>query len=340
VLFAVELLLVTVTARSLLVVAVAVASGIFVARPLIGSNLSFSVLELAHVTPLTTNWIEVVALIVVGLAVGVLSAVFIRGLYETEDFFDGRFSNPYVAHAIGMFGVGLTMVAFHAWLGYYSVEGVGYATILDVLRGALTDPWVLLALVVGKLAVTFLTLGSGASGGVFSPALFVGAALGGLAGHLASTAGLSVDPVVMALAGMAAMVSGSTGAVLTAVVMTTEMTGDYGAAVPLLLASVVSLAMRRRLSRTSIYTEKLHRRGKWVPTGLQAASVDSVRARDLMGELADVEEAPSIDENESIFTVIASMGSGPILVTRDGTPVGLIDRRAVEHAIERLEAGE
>ena len=340
VLFAVELLLVAVSARSLLVVAVAVASGIFVARPLIGSDLAFSVLELEHVTPLTTNWIEVVGLVIVGLGVGVVSAVFIRGLYGTEDLFDRRFTNPYLAHATGMLGVGITMVVFHAWLGYYTVEGVGYATILDVLTGVLTNPWVLLALVVGKLAVTFLTLGSGASGGVFSPALFVGAALGGLAGHLAVAAGLAVDPVVMALAGMAAMVSGSTGAVMTAVVMTTEMTGDYGAAVPLLLASVVALAMRRRLSRTSIYTEKLHRRGKWVPTGLQAASVDTIRARDLMGELIEVEDAATVDENESIFAVIDSIGSGPLVVTREGSAIGVIDGASVERAIARLESGD
>ncbi len=340
VLFAIELLLSSVTSRTLLVVGVAVASAVSVARSLIGSGLSFTVLDLQHVTPLNTNWIVLVAVLGLGLLVGVVSAYFIRGLYSTEDLFAKRFRNPYVAHAIGMGVVGLLIAGFYYWRGVYAVEGVGYAGILDVLRGALTNPWVLLALFAGKVLATFLTLGSGASGGVFSPALFVGATFGGLVGQILVAAGLSVDPILLALAGMAATVAGTTGAVLTAVVMVTEMTGDYGAAVPLLLASVVALTIRRRLFPASIYTNKLVRRGRWVPTGLRAAGIDAVRASDMMAkDLPASDVTNTVDADASIFEVIAALDRGTaVLVTQDGKNIGVIERPLVDQALRRLDA--
>lgn len=337
-LFAVELLLVAVTARSLLVVGVAVTSGISVARLLIGSGLSFSLLDLQHVTPVATNRLEFGAILAVGLLVGLVSVAFIRGLYFVEDRFEASFDNPYVAHAIGMAAVGGLMLGFHAWLGVYAIEGVGYATILDILRGAFASPWVVVALAAGKLVATLLTLGSGASGGVFSPSLFIGAAVGAFGGQLLTIAGLQVDPVLLALVGMAAMVSGATGAVMTGVVMVTEMTGDFGAAVPVLLGSVVALAVRRRLASESIYTEKLRRRGRWVPTGLQSAHVHTVRARDLMGPIAATDTAVTVDADASFFAVIVAIDSGPILVTEDDTPVGVIDRASVDRVLARFDS--
>lgn len=337
-LFAVELLLVAVTARSLLVVGVAVTSGISVARLLIGSGLSFSLLDLQHVTPVATNRFEFGAILAVGLLVGLVSVAFIRGLYFVEDRFEASFDNPYVAHAIGMAAVGGLMLGFRAWLGVYAIEGVGYATILDILKGAFASPWVVVALAAGKLVATLLTLGSGASGGVFSPSLFIGAAVGAFGGQLLTIAGLQVDPVLLALVGMAAMVSGATGAVMTGVVMVTEMTGDFGAAVPVLLGSVVALAVRRRLASESIYTEKLRRRGRWVPTGLQSAHVHTVRARDLMGPIAATDTAVTVDADASFFAVIVAIDSEPILVTEDDTPVGVIDRASVDRVLARFDS--
>ena len=338
VLFALELLMVSVSARGLLVVGVAVASGVSVARALLGSGLSFAVLDLQHVTPLTTDWVQLLVVAGLGMVVGVLSTVLIRGLYVTEDLFDGHFRNSYVAHAVGMAGVGVIILAFHSWLGVYAVEGVGYATILDVLTGALTSPLILLALLVGKAVVTFLTLGSGASGGVFSPSLFVGATGGALIGHLLVLAGVPVDPVVLALSGMAATVAGTTGAVLTGVVMVTEMTGDFGAAVPLLLAAAVALAVRRRLSPASIYTEKLSRRGLWVPSGLRPAGVDAIRARDLMISSRVLPDAfGSIDADASLFQVIGALENAPVVrVIESGRDVGVIERAGLDEELHQL----
>src|SRR5262249_29478296 len=152
------------------------------------------------------------------------------------------------------------------------IQGVGYATILDILRGDLTAPGFLLLLVVIKLSTTCLTLGSGASGGVFSPAMFLGAGLGGCFGSalLHVVPGLPMTPAHFAYAGMAGMVGGTTGALLTGTIMIFEMTRDYTVILPVILTVALACAVRNWLSPATIYTLKLLRRGEIVPQGLQA----------------------------------------------------------------------
>lgn len=130
---------------------------------------------------------------------------------------------------------------------------MGYATVVDVLTGSLTSAWMLLTLSALKLLTTSLTLGSG---GVFSPSLFIGATLGGAFGAALRTLfpGIPFDPAALALAGMAGLVAGATGAALTAIVMTFEMTLDYSVVLPMTLTVAVSLGLRRLILEQSIYT--------------------------------------------------------------------------------------
>src|ERR1019366_6001543 len=170
------------------------------------------------------------AYLVLGGIMAVVSAVFIRALYAAEDFFEGSIPNrEYLRHVIGMLGVGVLAASFMRVTGHYYVEGVGYSTIFDILSGTLDGAGFLVILFAAKLLATSLTLGSGASGGVFSPSLFMGAALGGAYGVALRTLfpGLHVVPAAFALAGMAGVVAGATGAALTAIVMIFEMTLDY-----------------------------------------------------------------------------------------------------------------
>ena len=146
---------------------------------------------------------------------------------------------------------------------------------------------------------TSLSLGSGASGGIFSPSLFMGAVLGAAFALITSKAvpGLSLDPVNTAVIGMAAMVAGATGAVITATVMIFEMTRDYYVIVPLMAVVSVTYGVRRLFLTDSIYTMKLTRRGHYLPDSLQtpvfmlrtagdALSVPMVRIND--GEMPKV----------------------------------------------------
>jgi CIC family chloride channel protein len=94
---------------------------------------------------------------------------------------------------------------------------------------------VLVLLCAAKLLATGLTLGSGASGGIFSPALFIGATLGGAYGFLLArlfpSAGINAP--AFAVAGLAGLIGGSTGAALLAIVMIFEMTLDYNVIIPM-----------------------------------------------------------------------------------------------------------
>ena len=140
------------------------------------------------------------------------------------------------------------------------------------------------ALLLGKLLATTISLGAGASGGVFSPSLFIGAALGGAVGTLGPlidpTAGFSVPE--FAVVGMGAMVGGATGASMTAIVMIFEMTRDYNVIVPLVLAVALAVGIRRWLITENIYTIKLRNRGRPIPTIRHTNMYLVQQARDLM----------------------------------------------------------
>jgi chloride channel protein, CIC family len=122
--------------------------------------------------------------------------------------------------------------------------------------------WTLFALAGAKILATSLTLNTGGSGGVFTPALFVGAATGGAFGAIAAAAlpGLGIDPALYALAGMGAMVAGATGAPITGILLVFEMTHDFELVMPLMLAVVACKTVMRRYERDSLYSGWLRRR--------------------------------------------------------------------------------
>jgi chloride channel protein, CIC family len=282
--FALELLLVSINARDLLVVTTATAVATYIGHLLLGTNPSFYIPGLeAPEFHLINPW-GLAMFVVLGVLMGLLSVAFIRGLYGIEDVFEAIPGNYYTRHALGMLCVGVMMFLLLRNAGHYYVEGVGYATIMEILRGSLISPWFLLLLAALKLLATCLSLGSGASGGVFSPALFVGAAGGAAFGHLchALIPGLDVGIPSFAIAGMAAVIGGSTGAVLTGIIMLTEMTRDQSIILPLVITCSVAYATRKWIMNESIYTMKLRARGHSVPEGLHAAVLTSQRIQDLM----------------------------------------------------------
>ncbi len=119
-----------------------------------------------------------------GIVLGLASCLFIKALDKTEDLFESMLGGYIVQHMTGMMMLGVLIYAVQQVAGHYCVAGVGYATITQILEGLLSDPWFLLILFVLKLLATCPTLDSGASGGVFSPSLFMGAALGAVFGHV------------------------------------------------------------------------------------------------------------------------------------------------------------
>jgi len=283
VLFAVELMMPEVSARTFLPVALATGTATFVGRFFFGPNPAFHVPAFGTISAGLSDLYLLAAYAVLGAVIGLAATAFVRALHWTEETFD-RIGNAYLRHAIGMGLVGVMMYAFYRLSGHYRIEGVGYSTIEDVLVGGLSAAPFLMLLFGAKLAATSLSLGSGSSGGIFSPSLFMGATLGGGFGALLKLAFplASINIPAFAMVGMAAMVGGGTGAAMTAVTMIFEMTRDYSIVMPMIIAVAISIGVRRVLSAENIYTIKLVGRRHFIPKALHANMFLVRRAADVM----------------------------------------------------------
>lgn len=285
VLFAVEIMMHKVSAKTLVPVMISTATATYIGRLFLGSHPSFVIPSLEILYFHITKPLVLLAYVGLGLILGVVAALYIQSIYYFEDLFQRWIKRRhYVRHMIGMLLVGTIFSLLKLTTGHYYVEGVGYATIQDVLSGGLASILLLSALFVLKLLVTALTLGSGASGGIFSPALYLGTTVGGVYGLVLARLfpGLDISPAAFAVAGMAGVVGGSTGAAMTAIVMIFEMTLDYTVIIPVTITVALSYGIRKILCQESIYTLKLVRRGHHVPDALRTNFHGMRQAQDLM----------------------------------------------------------
>jgi CIC family chloride channel protein len=340
VLFVTELMLPEVSVNTFLPVATATGIATFIGRLFFGPAPAFAVPDMVPLpNELGAGAFTLLLYVALGVLMGAAAAVFVRGLHLMEDAFD-RIPGRYLRHMLGMLVVGFLIFALFGTFGHYYVEGVGYATIQSILSGQLTASGLLGLLFLCKVAATSISLGSGSSGGVFSPSLFMGATLGGaFAAALGPAFDLHVSVPAFAMVGMGAMVGGGTGAAMTAVTMIFEMTRDYEIVLPMILAVGASLAMRRLLSRENIYTAKLARRGQPVPRGLHANMFLVQKARHVME--ADVAMLPSDMQLDEYLLRPAHRGAlKHVVVTRNDRVEGVlrINTRIRQH-FARGDAG-
>ena len=284
VLFAVELFLLRLNARSIGLVALAVVAASFVGRLLMGPQPSFNVPSLQWPDYVNEPVYVFLAFATLGVIVGLFSILFIRGVYWAEDLIERIPLNEYIRNALGMAVVGGLLFAVQARTGHYYVEGVGYATIMDILNGALSDPLLLRTLAALKLTATCMTIGFGGSGGIFSPSLVMGGCLGAGVGLLieAMFPGLGVRVPIFALVGMAAMAGATTGAFFASIVMLTEMSGDSAVVVPVMLGTSVAWLVRQAICKPSIYNLKLLRRGRNLPESYPSSLLPARTVADVM----------------------------------------------------------
>ena len=280
-----------------------------------------------------------VAYLPLGIVVGLLSAAFIRLIYAFEDFFTQKVKGGYyVQHMAGMLVVGAIMYALMVCFGHYYIEGVGYATVQDILSGTESSRALLLLLLALKLLATSLTLGSGASGGIFSPALFLGATVGGAYGVLLQRLfpEMAISPPAFAVAGMAGMVGGSTGAAMAAIVMIFEMTLDYRVIIPMTITVAISYGVRKVVCSESIYTLKLARRGHYMPDALQTNAHFLIRASELMDRhFLPVPAAATLDE---VAVLLAKDDSMTFYLVVDGETVkGILTRDRAQVMVRQNE---
>ncbi|HVB01114.1 MAG TPA: chloride channel protein [Acidimicrobiales bacterium] len=201
--------------------------------------------------------IEYLFYAVLGLLAAAVGVVFIRVLYGFEDIFDRYWPGPmWLRPATGGVLLGGLLIALP------EMYGVGYPILEKSIGGGYSGGFLLL-LLVGKLVAVSLTIAIGGSGGVFAPSLFIGAMLGSSygAGLHAIFPSVSGPAGAYGLIGMGAVFAAASRAPITAVLIIFELTGDYTIVLPLMVAIVLSTIVSRALSKDSIYTLKLSRRG-------------------------------------------------------------------------------
>ena len=190
-----------------------------------------------------------------GVLAGLTSVAFIRVLYRSQDLFARLPIPEWTRPAVGGLLVGVVAI------GLPEIYGVGYDSLNNALWGRLPIA-LLLLLPVAKMVATSATLGSGGSGGIFAPSLFMGAMLGGAVGTLAGHVLPGVaGPGAYALVGMGAVVAGTTHGPISAILIIFELTNDYKIIPPLMVACILSVLLSSWIQKTSIYTEKLRKRG-------------------------------------------------------------------------------
>jgi CIC family chloride channel protein len=249
-------------------------------------------------------------------------------LYGTEDLADRIWRGPeWLRPAAGGALLGLVLLALP------ELYGVGYPPLEQAIRGNYVV-WLLLALLAGKVIATSLTIAIGGSGGVFAPSLFMGAMLGSAYGvgvhHLLP--GSTGPAGAYGIVGMGAVFAGAARAPITAVIIIFELTGDYRIILPLMFAIALAAGVSNLLSRDTIYTLKLRRRG-----------IDIMRGRgaNLM-QLLDVAEAmqplpAALDTGTPLNEMIARLGDAPTdglpVVDDDGAYRGTVTSQQVEQAM-------
>ena len=333
VILAIELLTFEFRSRSFipLVIACTLATG--VRSVFLGQNAMFTMqatnFDVVHTLPL---WI------VLGGICGVAAIGFTKLLYWTEDRFDSLPIDSFWLPAIGAAGLGV--------IGFFvpRVLGVGYDTISDILNNNLA--WhLLLVIAIFKSIALVISLGSGTSGGLLAPMFTVGAALGSLFAMTINDAFPSahLSPGAYALVAMAAVFGSAARVPFTLFVFAFEITRNYNAVVPLMLACVIADAIAIRYLPNSIMTEKLARRGIAVLEDFETGVLKMVRVSEVMRK--DVEAVPDATTTGELIERMQhgekglSLTQGLPIVDAEGKLTGVITHGDLLRALQKDPSG-
>ncbi|MFJ8112470.1 chloride channel protein [Streptomyces sp. NPDC096132] len=321
--FAMELILGTFTAEAFGATVLASVTASVIGRAAFG-DVAFLALPGFHVDHLAQYGLFAV-LGVLAAAVGV---GFSRVLYLIEDACDWLWRGPeWLRPAVGGLALGLVLLALP------EMYGVGYPVLQKATEGGYAVGFLLL-LLAGKMLATSLTIGIGGSGGVFAPSLFIGAMLGAAygAGAHALLPGTAGAVRAYALVGMGAVFAGAARAPITAVVILFELTGEYSIILPLMLAIVLATATSRLLSRDTVYTLKLRRRGIDLEGPAPGAPLGTQRVGAVMEPLPS--PLPSSTPLTDAADLLGLSGHGALPVVDDtGAYGGVVTAQAVAEAL-------
>jgi len=328
VIFALEVILDEFTTRYFATVVISAVTAAIVSQSVLGESPAFAVptYSLAHPA-------DLLFYTALGLLAPLGALAFVSTLYWAEDAFDNWRCPEWLKPAVGGVCVGIIGLAAPMALGA-GFPGIEAALHNELALGAMA------ALVFAKIAATDFTLGSGNSGGVFAPALFMGAMLGGAFGGLVHRGFPDITGPVgaYALVGMSALFAAAAHAPMTAVLIVFEMSGDYRLILPLLLATGISAVVSQRIRRLSIYTLKLARRGIYLERGHDIDVMQGITVGEAM--TTDFETASlnmPLEELEQVFA--RTHRHGFCVVDETDELAGVVSIRDLERALAEGPTG-
>jgi CIC family chloride channel protein len=313
--FAIEVLMCGLQMRNFGNVVIAAVSASVVSRTIIGDKFAF------QVPAYTLNSsVEILLYLLLGLIAALVGIMFMKMLNFSEDVFDNwkfpQVLKPAVGGLLlgvmGLIYMNLPDLSFPAGSAAHGsgldtqiphMYGSGFPFIQAAIQGN-ASLWILVVLIFLKPLATSFTLGSGNSGGVFAPSLFIGAMLGGAMGHLFSYWFPSIgdNTGAFALVGMAALFSATARAPLTAMLIVFEMSNDYYMILPLMVAGVTASYFSQWLHPESIYTMKLAKRGVRFSEGRDMDIMQGVKVSEVMkSKPVTIHKDASISEAMALF---------------------------------------
>ncbi|MFC1910931.1 chloride channel protein, partial [Chloroflexota bacterium] len=318
--FALEVILGRVVTRKFAYVVISSVVADFLAQVFLGNTRAFPIPAFGIVS----TW-ELSFYVVLGILAALAALTFTYVLYRCEDLFDSLKMPEYLKPGLGGLAIGA--------IGLYSADlfGVGYEGITKALSGELVLG-MLLVLCLLKIVATSFTLGSGGSGGIFAPSLFIGAMLGTAVGSAFGSLFPSITAPAGAygVVGMAAVFAGAARAPFSAILIIFEMTHDYAIMLPLMTAVVISTVLSRVLKRESIYTLKLLRRGIDVEQEEMSDVMRNITVKEAMTR--DFPTVPTTMRIDQLLNEFRKTGHhGFPVVDKEGRLAGIVTQTDVEH---------
>lgn len=278
-----------------------------------------------------THYWELNVYLMLGLLAGFIAIGFVRLIYTMDSLF-GRLQIPeWTKPALGGFFLG--MIA----LKLPHVLGVGYETVNSALADSLGLKMAVL-LLFGKILATSLSIGSGMSGGILAPSLVLGATLGTLVGLGAGQLlpGFALNPGNYALAGMGAVVAGTTLAPMTAILTIFELTYNYQIILPLMVACITSAIIVRLFFGYSAYEMKLLKQGINIVRGHDVGILRKLLAKDFM-----IKEFEMLHDTSPLSTIVDQVIQSPyphfVVLNQEKELVGVLSLRDLKASLVNFQ---
>ena len=276
--FAIEIILGEFEIASFSPIIISAVSATAISRHYLGDVPAFILPEYILHSPLEFPLYAILGVFCALVAVG-----FTLFLYRAEDAWDSVKFPEYLKAVLGGLMMGTMGLVFP------QILGVGYGAI-DLALMVKLSWWFMALLVLLKILATSITIGSGGSGGIFAPSLFMGAMAGGAFGAVAQYffPSVAASAGAYAVVGMGAVVAATTHGPLQAILIIYEMTGNYKIILPLMITCIISCLVARRLCSESIYTFKLIRRGINIRGGKEVNILSSMPVKNVMYHTVEI----------------------------------------------------